>query len=152
MLRINERTGVATQGSVVVDAGGPIDFRIEKPSSGGSGRFVLHLDVGSPPAHTITRLASLGKTCFPFLVNQGMDSVAIFNSVGKENKVGTSHYSGTEIGVDPDPAPAKLLSLPAGDASHFPVGTVFTLQGVITNPAVGPLPFRITNAIVLTVM
>lgn len=158
VLRVNEKTGVGTQGSVVVDAGGPIEFRITKPDAGGLGKFVVHLDIGSPTIHTVTRInGQLGSTCFPFLVSQWdpdplKQPRAIFNSIGKEHLVGESMYFDGG-GADPAPAPTTFLKLPSGDPANLEVGTVFTLQGVITNPdVIGPKKVSITNAIVVTVM
>jgi hypothetical protein len=153
VLTINGSTGLDRQHTVVADATGPIVFSIGLPAAGGSGRFIAHLNWGTPTSDSITVLRpSLGAGCFPFLIAQGADPVAIFNSIGREEDIGSSEYFGTPI-PDPAPAPTDFLDLPYGDPVCFPVGYVFTLQAVIKNPAV-PVGKKvsITNAIVLKSM
>lgn len=152
VLSVNGNNGVAQDHTVLVDSTGPILFRIVKPSTGGSGKFLALLDAGSPTESTITKLTNtLGYTCFPMLLTDGASPVARWNTVGKEEKVGSTEYFGTPL-PDPARAPVNFLTLPSGDASNLPIGTVFTLHAVILNPAiVVGKPASITNSIVVTV-
>ena len=77
---------------------------------------------------------------------------AIWNNIGKVSKVGSSTYfDGTSI-PDPARAPVDFLSLPAGDTTNLPVGTVFTLQGVILDPNTGAnKPVSLTNTVIVSV-
>lgn len=153
VLSVNGSTGVGDEHMVLVDSGGPIEFDIVLPSGGGNGKFIANLDAGSPTTETITKLTNqLGSTCFPLLLHHGAAPVARYNCIGKEDKIGGSEYFGDDAIPDPARAPTRFLDLPSGDASNLPIGTVFTLQGVIVNPAVvGPKQASITNAILVTV-
>ena len=98
--------------------------------------------------------ASLGAMCFsPLIPPFGTGApVAVWNGIGKANKVGSSNYFGTGI-PDPARAPTTFLDLPAGDAVHFPICSRFTIQAIIANPAAtSPKGFSVTNAVVFEVI
>lgn len=153
VITVNGQTGTADEYWVLVDSVGSLSLDIALPSGGGNGKFLANLDRGFPTPASITRLSNqLGDTCFPFLLNRGAAPVARFNSIGKEHKVGGSEYFGAKT-ADPDRAPTNLLDLPNGDSTNMLIGHVFTLQGVILNPAVaGPKQASITNAVVITII
>lgn len=153
VLTVNGSTGVGDENVVLVDSVGPMQFHIALPSGGGNGKFIANLDAGAPTEATITKLTNqLGNTCFPILLTDGAAPVARYNNIGKEDKIGGSEYFGDDTIPDPARAPTTFLDLPTGDPANLPIGTVFTLQGVILNPAVvGAKQASITNAIVVTV-
>lgn len=140
--------------TVAVEPGDPIVLEMLAPTAGGPGKFVVHANFGIPSVFTETVLpASIGTTCFPLLFSQGGDPFAIWNNVGKVDKVGSSTYfDGTPID-DPDRAPATFLDLPTGDPVSLPVGSVFTFQGAIVDPASkSPKRAAATNAVTLVVL
>ncbi len=117
--------------AVEVTDGLPIAASIQKPGGAGNGKFVMHLDAGAPNASTVTSLVDLGDSCFPFIAPT---SDAVWNNVGKTGQVGASMYFGTMID-DPERADTFFLLLPSGDAANLPIGSTWTLQGVILNPS-----------------
>lgn len=140
-------------------------FTIKKPESSGvfigSGSYVVYLNAGSPNAGTITTLtgncagpANLGPTCFP-LPGAGGTPVAIWNNLGTTGLLGSSNYFGSAI-ANPPKAVANAQGVPlanfhqsCGDTANLSAGTVWTLQGVISNPqsSSAPCAFSVTNAI-----
>jgi hypothetical protein len=127
------------QNSPFVDLGEgwPFHFAIWKPSGGGIGRYLVHMNAGHPYDPTITTLPSgLGVVCFPMLLPPfgSASPVCVWNNVGKTQKIGASHYFGAAI-PDPQPAPVFFHESISGDATNMPAGATFTLQGVILNPA-----------------
>ena len=151
-VRVNGSHGGATGHTVSVDSDGPIRFEMQRPATGGSGKFVVHLNEGPASGSSTAVLPrNLGLVCFPMLISQGSSPVAIWNSIGKEIHVGSSHYFGSSI-PDPSRAPTEFLSLPTGDAARLPIGSRFTIQGVIANPAASASkPASVTNAIEVNV-
>ena len=133
----------------------PIAFFLDRPAAGGNGKFVAHLNAGWPTASTVTSLpAQLGDSCFPFLIPPGGTAApsAVWNKIGKVDKVGASDFFGTPI-PDPDRAPVTFYSRASIDTSVMPVGSRWTLQAVILNPtATSPKAASVTNAIVLEVL
>ncbi len=112
----------------------------------GNGRFVLHANEGCPSAFTQAPLpASIGTTCFPFLLSKGATPLIVANSLGKESKVGASHFLGTPW-ADPETATTEMLF------PSLPIGTEMTFQGVILDPgAVSSKGASTTNAVVVRV-
>lgn len=153
-LAVNGDNGVGNGHIVVVVEDGPMDLFIAKPAAGGNGKFIVHCNVGAPNECTITPLpARLDDSCFDFLIPPfgSGDPLAVWNNIGKTEKVGSSVYFGSSIG-DPATAPITFLSLPSGDPTHLPVGSAFTLQAVILNPtASSPKGGSVTNAILMLV-
>jgi hypothetical protein len=150
VLYVNGRQG-GSSFTERLDPANPIAWSIRKPPAGGSGNFVVHLDAGGPGAHSITTLpAGLGTTCYPFLIAPfgSATPVAVWNNLGRPGKVGASAYFGMPM-ADPPSAPTFFQLLPIGDPVNLPDGTVFTIQGVIRNPAAtSPRGASVTNAIV----
>jgi len=130
----------------------PIAGAMQKPLGAGSGRYVLHLNAGAPSLATIRTLpVSLGKICYPLLFPpMGTAApLAVWNNLGKTASIGASSYFGTPI-PDPVPAPSFFWVQPAGDPLNLPLGSVWTIQGVVKNPASSsPKGASVTNAIVL---
>ena len=157
VLQINDATGAGTGGIVTVDFGNEIRFSIEKPSGGGDGGYVVHLNEGAPNGDTISPLPrGLGVSCFRVLFPQGADPAAVFNNLGKTDALGESSYFGSSIADPPlaDEGQTVFFTLPTGDSTNLPVGSQWTLQGVIENPAVPGPPNRqasVTNAVVLEI-
>ena len=147
---MNFSNGISTGNIVTADATGLIVADIAKPSGKGNGKFLVHMNVGPPTESTVVQLpGQLGPFCFPALIANGSDPVAIWNSIGKESKVGASGYFGAPI-ADPGRAPETFLLLSEGDPANLPPGSSFTLQGVIVNPnASSPKGASTTNAILL---
>lgn len=151
-LRVNFDNGIGSGHVVMVDGSSTILADIAKPSGGGNGRFVVHLNAGAPTVGTITSLpGNLGDYCFPVLLSDGANPVALWNSLGKEEIIGVSQYFGVPI-LDPGRAPETFLFLPVGDPVNMPPGSSFTMQAVIVNPAAtSPKGASVTNAILVVV-
>jgi hypothetical protein len=134
--------------------GWPYHFGIQKPSGGGNGKYLVHMNSGGPIDTTITALpAGLGEMCFsPLIPPFGPAApVSVWNNIGQTQKVGASDYFGTGI-PDPPNAPAFFQQSVVGDSTNLPVGAEFTLQGVIINPAASsPKNASVTNGILLTI-
>jgi hypothetical protein len=139
---------------VRVPEGWPLHFGIWKPSGGGNGRYVVHLNAGRPDDGTISELPfGLGPICFPILLPPaGAGSpVAVWNCIGKPGKVGSTNYFSSPL-PDPPPAPVFFFDRPEGDAVNLVSGSEFTVQGVILNPASSsPKGASVTNGVVLQI-
>jgi hypothetical protein len=153
VLFVNGHDGTTTGHVVEVEWGNPIHFDMLLPSGGGNGKFVVHLNAGAPGDWSVTPLpGSLGDFCFPLLLSQGADPMAVWNSLGKPDLVGASHYNGTLIGSVPK-APCQFHMDLTGDPGVLMEGTVWTLQGIILNPAASsPKGGSVTNAIEIRVV
>lgn len=134
-------------------AGDAVIAAIVQPPAGGTGRFVVHANLGTPTAQTSVDLpGGIGEFCFPMFLNQGAAPAAVWNNLGRESKVGASQYFDGSPIADPPPAPALLLGLAQGDAQYLPPGTAVTFQGVIMDDgATGSQPVSATNAVVLLI-
>jgi Tol biopolymer transport system component len=152
VLFVNGQSGGGDGFTVPIHDGHPLVFTIVRPSGGGNGRFFVHLNAGAPDPSTVTVLPqSLGPSCFPFVLPDANPS-AVWNNVGKTDVVGSSRYFASEI-PDPPLAPVSFLVLSTGDPGHFPVGTSWTLQGAILNPAgSAQKPASVTNAVSYVVL
>jgi len=130
----------------------PLGLAIQLPPAGGNGKYVVHMDSGTPSSGTITALpASLGSTCFPFLIPPfGAGApVSVWNNIGKTERVGASNYFGTPI-ANPAKAPAFFHTDANGDPVNLPGGSNWTLQGIIINPtASSPKGASVTNAVIM---
>jgi len=148
VLTVNGDTGFSHSYRIAVDSAGPLQLAIAKPSGGGNGKFVVHMNAGFPDPGTVEVLpAQLGRFCFPLLLSHGASPVAVWNALGKTDRIGASGYFGEAI-PDPARAPTIFLDLPSGDAVHLPAGSQWTLQGLILNPAASsPKGGSVTNAI-----
>lgn len=140
--------------TIVVEATGPLVLEMLLPPAGGTGKYVVHADTGVASRDTIALLpAGLGRTAFPFLLRDGAIPIAIFNNIGKESAVGSNRYFDGSSIPPPPRAPAVFLDLPVGDPANLPPGFVFTLQGVILDPASGASkPGSVTNGVVVLVL
>jgi len=150
VLFVNGDVGNARR-TVTVGASGPMFLEMLLPPAGGAGKYVVHADMGAATADTLTLLpASLGRTAFPFLLRDGAAPIAVFNNLGKENAVGENRYFDGSTIPPPPTAPSIFLDLPAGDPANLPPGFVFTLQGVILDPASeGSKPGSVTNGVLI---
>ena len=103
---------------------------------------------------TITTLpVDLGEMCFSPLVPPfgSAAPISVWKNIGQTEKVGATNFFGTAM-ADPPSAPAFFQQSVVGDSTNMPVGSEFTLQGVIINPASSsPKNASVTNAISLTV-
>ena len=153
VLLVNGSAGDAAH-ELQVNATGPIIATMSQPSGGGNGKYFVHAHRTEPTNLTIAPLPSkLGASCFQVLLNAGADPDAIFNGIGKEQKIGSSQYfDGTPIN-DPLRAPSLFLDLPTGDTGELPVGTRLTLQGAIIDPdTISTRGVSLTNAVVLELL
>lgn len=153
VLFLNSTAGDASR-SVEVSDGGPITLEMNRPSTGGPGKYVLHANLGSPDLSLFSVLpAGVGTVAFPLLLSNGASPIAIFNGrLGKQQHVGASTYfDGTPI-PDPERAPAIVLDLPTGDAVNLPPGTDITFQGVVVDlNSTSPKRASVTNGILMLV-
>jgi hypothetical protein len=119
--------------NVDVSVAGTLSVGVQKTPAG-NGKFVHHMNPGTPNAGTVVQLLDLGSSCFTFLGGGGGAAV-IENNVGKTNQVGASNYFGTPI-ADPAKAPTFLASLQqvVVDSTNLPSGSQFTHQGIHLNP------------------
>jgi len=152
VLAINGQRGLRNGGVAEVVEGGPILFSIDRPSGDTNDRFVVHLNRGAPDPATVVPLpAGLGRFCFPLLIDDGANPVAVWNNIGFENRVGESMFFGNAI-ADPPLAPADFFDAPNGDP-NLPIGTEWTLQGAIVNSAARSRKgVSVTNAVLLRVV
>jgi hypothetical protein len=154
VLYSNARQGGDGPYNVNIGVSDPGAHAIQKPPAGGPGKYLVHMNVGTPTGLTFDPLpAALGTFCFPLMIPPygNNASVSIWNNIGKTNKVGASNYFFTPI-ADPPKAPAFYCLNPAGDPGNEPAGSVFCLQGIILNPASSsPKSASVTNAMTVTV-
>lgn len=117
---------------VPVLADASLAFHVDRTPAG-NGRFVHHMNAGVPSTATIAPLADLGTSCFPFLSGS---PVVVDSNIGRTHLVGASSYFGMPID-DPAKAPISLASLmqPVIDMSNLPLGSLFTHQLLVVNPA-----------------
>jgi len=93
----------------------------------GNGRFVYHMNSGTPNSTTVGPLLDLGNECHPFI---GGSPVVVENNIGKTNLAGASNYFGVPIS---DPAKAPTFVCPHQvpiDTTNLPSGSFFTMQSV----------------------
>ncbi len=138
-----------TEAPIEVGVNGPLDVRLVKPSTGGNGKFVAHANWGRPTSGTERVLpASIGTTCFPFLLDAGATPAAVWNNIGKTDRVGSSTYFNGDPLPDPARAPTSFLFRSNGAPGQLPVGTVVTFQAVMIDPnAASPKGVSTTNAV-----
>jgi hypothetical protein len=155
VLYVNGNNGVNSNHLVFVTEARPMHCAILLPDAGGPGKYVVHMNPGVPGSSTVSTLpAQLGNGCFPMLLPPfgSAAPIATWNCLGKPDRVGESQYFGTPID-NPAKAPATFLDLPAGDPANLPVGSVWTFQGIILNPAgSSPKAASVTNAVVVGVL
>lgn len=148
--------GVDTETNFVAiaDSAQSLELFIDRPAGPGNGKFVAHLNADSPRSDTITMLpAQLGDSCFDFLIAPfgSAAPIAVWNRIGKADKVGSSIFFGTPI-PDPDRAPTTFYSTPSVEVAHMPIGSRWTLQAVILNAAAtSPKGVSVTEAVILEV-
>jgi len=100
--------------------------------TGSNGKFVYHMNSGTPNSGTVGPLFDLGNECHPFV---GGSPAVVENNVGKTNLVGSSNYFTDPIS---DPAKAPVFVSPtqvAIDTVNLPSGSFFTMQSIHLNPA-----------------
>jgi hypothetical protein len=160
VLFVNAERG-GTDYTIGIDNTRPLGLAIQKPCPFplGNGRFVLHMNEGPPVQESIVTLPSqLGDACFPFLIPPygRAAPVAVWNNIGKTRQVGGTMYFFTPMD-DPDRAPTFLDDpqggcLAGGDPLNLPVGSQWTLQGLILSPcASSPSGASVTNAVMISV-
>jgi hypothetical protein len=131
---------VATAGTLAV---------ADQKVPGSNGKFVHHMNAGTPNAGTVSKLFDLGNDCFDFL---GGTAVVVENNVGKTNLVGASNYFGNPI-ADPAKSPTFLASLTQAsiDTGNLPAGSSFTHQAIHLNPAASSKKGgSLSNAVIMT--
>lgn len=139
---------------VPADAADSLSFFIDKPAGPGNGKFVAHLNAGTPSQTTITTLpAQLDESCFPFLIAPSGTATpsAVWNRIGKADKVGSSEFFGAGI-PDPARAPTTFYSVASVDVGNMPIGSRWTLQAVIINAgATSPKGVSVTDAVIVEI-
>lgn len=139
---------------VAADSTQSLAFHVVRPPAGGNGKFLAHLNAGEPGPATVTALpAQLGDVCFPFLIPPFGDGApsAVWNNIGKTNRVGASNFFGGAI-ADPPRAPITFWSSPTVPTGVMPIGSSWTLQAVILNPtATSPKSASVTNAVIIDI-
>jgi hypothetical protein len=153
VLYLNGSTGGATR-KVFGFEGQRLWGSIVKPPAGGNGKYVIHAYAGIPDYTTLTVLPKdVGTACYPFLLPAGANPLAIWNNLGKEDKIGSSRYfDGTPID-DPPRASAVFFKLLNGDSVNLPAGAVFTFQAIVIDPAsVSVKSGSVSNAIILEIL
>lgn len=148
VLYVNGSHGGVEQ-TVILGAGQKISVTLDKPPAGGSGKLLVHLNAGSVfDLDQRTELPfDLGLSCSDFLVSPFGNGapLAVWNNIGKTNKVGPSSYFGV---AQPDPKRAPTEFWRQSDPTNLPSGTKWTLQGIVINPAAStPKRVSATNAI-----
>jgi len=117
--------------TVPVDPATSIATSLQRTPAG-NGKFVFHLNEGTPDGASVTPLLDLGSSCFPFI---GGSPSVVENNVGKTSAVGASNYFGTAIS-DPDRAPTFVCPTQAEiDTANLPSGSQWTAQSVHLNDA-----------------
>jgi len=135
---------------VGVSEGDDLFAAIVAPPAGGDGRFFVHAVAGDDDVATSLPF-DLGDFCFPVLLGEGAEPLAVWNAIGRESRIGGSAYFGEPI-PDPGAAPEVFFVAFGGDPANLPAGTVLTLQGAIVDSSVeGRKPIRVTNAVTLEV-
>jgi hypothetical protein len=146
---VNGDDGNASGHLVNVNTLGTLSVGVQKTPAG-NGKFVHHMNPGTPTQATVSPLLDLGNQCFSFLGGGGI-AVVIENNVGKTNQVGASNYFNTPI-ADPAKAPTFLQSLlqVTVDTANLPAGSSFTHQGIHLNPSSSSTKnASLTNAIIM---
>jgi hypothetical protein len=121
--------------TVQVATGGTLSVG-EHKTPAGNGKFVHHMNPGTPTGASVVNLLDLGNQCFTFLGGGPGTSGVIENNVGKTNQVGASTYFTNPI-ADPAKAPTFLASLlqVTIDTGNLSAGTFWTHQAIHLNPA-----------------
>ncbi len=147
LFKINLQAG-GTDFIVQLPATNFLQVNASAPSGGGNGKFVHWWNAGLPDETTINSLpAQLGPICFPMLDVRPATEMAIFNNIGRTNRLGASHYFGATI-ADPPKAPSIMWSNPSGDTTNMPAGSCWTMQGIMINPAASSSrPASVSNAV-----
>ncbi len=155
VLTVNGLTGQANGRRVVVSAGGTLNLDIVRPGGRGNGKFMAHMNDGTPDDSTRSPIPfQLGAMCFdPLIAPAGNgDPVANWNNIGRVNKVGSSQYFGVPM-ANPPIAPTRFLELPSGDLMHFTGCSRWTIQAVIRNPSSSSSTgYSVTNAVIIEVV
>lgn len=121
----------------------------DQKTTAGNGKFVHHMNAGTPNAGTVSKLFDLGNQCFPFV---GGAPAVVENNVGKTNLVGASNYFAAPI-ADPAKAPTFLASLTQVviDTTNLPAGSSWTHQAIHLNGAASSKKGgSLSNAVVMT--
>ena len=135
-----------------IAAGDPVWGTVLTPPGGSNGKFVVHANPGTPDLFSLTDLPSgIGTTCFPLLIENGASPVAVWNNLGRPDRLGSSQYFGESI-----PSPSRTASVffefPSGDSTNLPPGTTLTFQGaVVDQGSSASRPVSTTNAVVLRI-
>lgn len=109
---------------------------IVKPPAGGNGKYLIQAHDRTATFATISIVPkNIGTSCFQVLLPLGGMPLAVWNTVGKESKVGDDMYFDGSPLPDPPTASAVFFKRTQGDPVNLPIGTVVTFQGVIIDPA-----------------
>ncbi len=115
--------------TVGIDTHAPISSAMQRTPLG-NGKYIFHLNAGSPSSGTVSPLFDLGDQCFPFV---GGSPVVVQNNLGKTHLVGQSSYFGNQ---EPPPARAPTFVRPTDavvDTFNMPSGSEFTGHSIHVN-------------------
>ncbi len=133
--------------TVQLSDGDFVPVTLVRPGGGGSGRFVLHANLGAPSAASRSTLPfDVGTACFPFLLGQGASPLIVANNVGRASAVGTSQFLGNPF-ADPESATITFFY------PDLPAGWTYTFQAIIADPgARSSKGFSLSNAVLVEVL
>lgn len=149
VLFVNGSAGNSLREVAVMD-GVEILATINKPPSGGNGRYVIHGNLGRPSELSVTPLPqNIGSTCFPVLLRDGATPDVVANSARNYDLVGENVFFGTPTPI-PSRAPATIIQRTSDP--NLPPGTELSIQGAIFDPGSSvPRGVSITNMVTLIV-
>lgn len=150
VLLLNGQSGEEVSRGIWLPFGSPLWAAMRRPPAGGTGRFVLHANLGQPTSAAAVPLPrGIGRVCFPMLLDRGATPNGVWNGIGAPARLGISrNLAGTRV---PDPRPADTVVF-SEQTSTLPIGTVVTFQAVIHDPAApNATSFGVSNAVVLFV-
>ncbi len=134
--------------TVEINEGEFVVVTMVRPPAGGSGRFVLHANEGTPTPISSSLLPfDVGTSCFTFLARDGANPAIVANGLGRTGLLGSSQFLGTAT-EDPESATTSFAYL-----EPLPVGTTLTFQGLVVDPAADSARgVSVTNAVALVVL
>ena len=147
-------TAGGVERKLTISEGDRIWAAIIRPPAGGNGRYVVHANEQTADFNTVTVLPrAIGSSCFDFVIPFGATPVAVWNTLGKEDKVGDDMYFDGSPLPDPPPASAVFFKRTQGDPVNLPAGTVLTFQALIIDPGTGSITgASLSNAVVLVIL
>lgn len=140
--RVSVAEGERTWGSII------------KPPAGGNGKYVIHANAQAPDFTTLAPLPKeIGTSCFDVVLQFGATPVAVWNTIGKEDKVGEDMYFDGSPQDTPPNASTIFFKLTNGDPVNLPAGTTLTFQAILIDPATASnAGASLTNAVIVDIL